>query len=184
MPEGDRLMDASGNLTDVSEFADFRYIRLISYLNPDVAIGAFAGAIDGAYALGVRNVSAGEPEKTVFLVDNSPFFGEELFALSWPAASNVNMFWADNGSTLELGAYYDSNGHVRIDAHPDEDFDPTAFAVDFVDGCWFALNDRTRNHVVDCSGSGTAETNPIVSWPWNGGENQMWRAATKGPGLG
>ena len=50
------------------------------------------------------------------------------------------------------------------------------FTVDFVDGCWFALNTYDRRMVVDIAGGATAEGSPIILFPWNGGDNQRWRA--------
>ena len=47
---------------------------------------------------------------------------------------------------------------------------------EFVEQCWFALNDPYHGAVVDISESGTGEGNPVISFSWNGGANQIWRA--------
>lgn len=165
-------MDAYGNLTEISEFSGGRRIRLISYLNEDVAIGGSMGTM-GWYALSVHNVSTGDPEQSIFVVHAAD---RGMFTLDWGAQHGNWMSWeGDASNTLQLEPLSDNLAGDRVN--------PPEFTVDFVNGCWFALNDPKRYYVVDCSGSGTNAGNPITFWRWNGGNNQIWRAATIGPGL-
>lgn len=169
-------MDAYGNLTDISEFSGNRLVRLISYMDEDIAIGGFSDS-QGNYSLGVHRLSAGNPEQSVFVADSGQLGVLNNFALQWSPAPGVFMMWGgDDATLLQLETFSDAGGW-----RPNS---PSVLTVDFRDGCWFALNNLLKNRVVDCSGSGTGEGNPIIGFPWNGGSNQIWRAATVGPGLG
>ena len=70
--------------------------------------------------------------------------------------------------TIKRGAMFMAQG---IKALPER-----MFTVDFVDGCWFALNTCDRVLVMDIMQSRTDEGTPIIGFGWNGGNNQRWRA--------
>ncbi|HEY1753149.1 MAG TPA: hypothetical protein VGG29_17970 [Caulobacteraceae bacterium] len=175
-------MDANGNLTDLSEFDGSRRIRLVSYMDENLAVGGFGGGLGGWYKLGIHHLSAGNPDQTLFLANGA---GPGAFSLAWVAAPGNYVSWEGQGSD---GALLLEPLAANNDPHPvgqDGDRIPLPqFTVDFVDGPWFALNDTRKDNVFDCSGSGQDEGNPIIPYHWNGGDNQRWRAATRGPGLG
>ena len=173
-------MDAYGNLTSVSEFSNGRRIRLISYMDPDIAFGLHASRPHGGgspfigeievlsleYLIGVQRLSSGGPDSSVLRAEAS---GGDTFTLAWDADPGCLLSWGD-------GSFQLSN-----DKSPLEDMSQgpeSRFTVDFVDGCWFALNNPDRNRVVDVSRFGTAERTPIIPFAWNGGDNQKWRAET------
>ena len=166
-------MDANGNLTDLSEFVSFRNIRLISALGDDIALGT-SPLEDGIFYAGVRHISAGSPEESVFVTETGSWAGL-TFQLGRP---DGRAYYLEQQGTHE---------RLRVAFHgwdgPYPPQMPPEFTADFFDGCWFALNNHDRTAVVDIAGSSTDEGTPIVMWPWNGGDNQKWRATTRGPGL-
>ncbi len=99
---------------------------------------------------------------------------ETTFSLSW----TDDPYWPSHkgtpGSRLRwTGWQFDvSNAADRDDASGGD----MQFVVDFVDGCWFALNNVFRNQVADIQGSSKHEKTPIIAFPSNGGHNQIWRA--------
>ncbi len=44
------------------------------------------------------------------------------------------------------------------------------------DGNWFALNNNDHKWVLDAKGARNADKTPIITWEWNNGDNQIWRA--------
>jgi|APAra7269097235_1048549.scaffolds.fasta_scaffold01420_12 hypothetical protein len=170
-------MDAYGNLTDLSEFANGRRLRLISYMDPDIAFGLHAARPSGGsgfmgevetlaleYFIGVRRMSLGDDGATVLVAEAAP---GGTFTLGWGADPGCLLIWGDGGFSL-------SNDRVPMD---DMSGDPsTRFTIDFVDGCWFALNNPDHDRVADIAGEHTDERTPIIPWSWNGGSNQIWRA--------
>jgi hypothetical protein len=163
-------MDPYGNLTTAAELAGGRRIRLISYLDPDVAIGCFDSSDgDGWPRLGVHRLSSGDPGRTIFQSGRLPHFTEGDFYLIWPDEA---------GCVVSMEG--DSDGCLTcIPITGGDDGDPPnypAFMVDFVNGCWFALNDPLGVQVVDVRESGTDEQTPVIAFRWNGGPNQIWRA--------
>lgn len=160
-------MDAYGNLTSIDEFLG-RSIRLISYLDPDVALGVFPPDADsnGAHCVRVHRLSSWDPNRTALMAYAA---GPTAFSLSPTDDLSQYLTW-------ETGA----NGLMLLQPMPDPGNGEIVFAppfeVDFVQDCWFALNNFDHSQVVDISESGTAESNPIISFPWNGGANQIWRA--------
>jgi hypothetical protein len=156
-------MDAAGNLTDISEFCgDMIDIRLISYLDPDVAFGT-SPLEGGTFYTAVRRLSAGSRGESIFITQPE---GSKRFALGRPDGRGYYVLPDEIGPRLKI-------------APPGMAGPKMFFTIDFVDGCWFALNDYDRSQVVDVSGSGMDEGNPITMWPWNGGDNQKWRASTR-----
>lgn len=162
-------MDAYGNLTSVDEFFGAT-IRLISYLDPDVALGVFPPDSDslGAHCVRVYRLSSGDPSRTRLTA-----YSASPIAFSLSPSDDLSQYL-----TWQTGA----NGLMLFQPMPDPGNGDLVFAppfkVDFVQDCWFALNNFDRDSVVDISESGTAEGNAIISFPWNGGANQIWRAQT------
>jgi hypothetical protein len=56
------------------------------------------------------------------------------------------------------------------------------FTVDMLDGgCWFALNSVDRRRVVDVQYGEARAGAELLAYPWNGGDNQKWRAQLMEP---
>ena len=170
-------MDAYGNLTNIDEFLVNRQIRLVSYLDPDCALGLQFDGEGGASAV-VSRISTDSPGNSIFIaIDATEEGGAGNFVLEWA------------GQYQGQGSYYlcsdDAHQQLYTNALPVLGpglTQPNQFLLNFVDGCWFNL-ELGSNLVVDVSESDTSQGNAIVSWESNGGQNQMWRAATMGPGL-
>ncbi|WP_291836725.1 hypothetical protein [Brevundimonas sp.] len=92
-------MDAYGNLTDLSEFANGRRLRLISYMDPDIAFGLHAARPSGGsgfmgevetlaleYFIGVRRMSLGDDGATVLVAEAAP---GGTFTLGWAPIPDV-----------------------------------------------------------------------------------------------
>lgn len=161
-------MDAYGNLTSIDEFSGNKRIRLISYLDPDVALGVFPPTPDssGWSVAAVHRLSAGSGGQTLMRVNA---LGRSAFSLAWDGDTSQYLSWEGTASdqlVLEQLTQPQDGDHIA----------PPEFAVDFVEQCWFALNDPYHGAVVDISESGTGEGNPVISFSWNGGANQIWRA--------
>lgn len=163
-------MDAYGNLTSAAEFVSGRTIRLISYLDTDVAMGGFGPSEpNGSPWVGVHRVSSGNPGCTTFSTGALPGFGANAFYVQWMG---------------EAGCYLSMEGQaddalIFLPPTGGDDGDPPwipGFLVNFVDGCWFNLTDFDQIQVVDVSESNTNEQNPIIAFKPNGGDNQKWRA--------
>jgi hypothetical protein len=161
-------MDAAGNITDASEFGNRRF-RLISYLDPDAAVGVIGG--EDVYTCRVHRLSSGNPILTIFrgvFTVNPPWFVGLRFA--WDRVPSYTIDAAPDGSATVLKTSPISSMWVT----------PL-----FVNGPWFLLADRLiipgeGYRVLDCSESDTSESNPILWWERNDGDNQKWRAATAG----
>ncbi len=194
-------MDGRGNLTDASEFRSGKLIRLISYLDPDIALGVHASRPGWNFAdiensmktcrklvssIAVQKVSSGDPHSTMLRASTRD---PDTFSLAWEtdpfiiAESNDYaglpfVYWPGKGDS------YESRGKQLALSNPMDPINQgrqmmrAGFTVDFVDGCWFALNNSEHGVVVDISGSGTEENTPIIAFAWNGGHNQIWRAQT------
>jgi hypothetical protein len=171
-------MDAYGNITDISEFAGGRRVRFVSYLNPKVNIG----------------VSDSAPLTQPALVTTQSLDDSTVFCAQTESPGRFSLisqaFW-------RRYVTWDPDDHDRLTVQ-DVGAAPI-FTVDFVDGCWFALNNASKDRVVDVyrgtENGGTWDTGgdgqrppfyatiPIIAFAWNGGANQIWRANTTGPGI-
>lgn len=160
-------MDAYGNLTRVDEFFA-RSLRLISYLDPDVALGVFPPDDDslGAHCVRVHRLSSGDPDRSVLMAYSA---GPVAFSLSPGNDLSQYLTWQTGNNGLMLLQPMPDPGNGQLVFAP-------PFELDFVQGCWFALNNADHSCVVDVSESGTAQRNPIIPFEWNGGANQIWRA--------
>lgn len=91
---------------------------------------------------------------------------ETQFQLRWAESPNLYLGWNMSNDALRLTAdEYAING-LR-----------TIFTIDDLDPSpWFALNNFEKSRVVDVRRSEMYDGNHILSFPWNGGDNQKWRA--------
>lgn len=180
-------MDQYGNLTDVSEFANGRRIRLISRLDQEVALGLHsfwpAPATGGSGVIGalirsvapplnssvsVHRLSLGSNDTAVLRADAV----DGGFTLSWADQPGCFLYWTDG----QFGLFDDRpQPSLLSSVMGDQSYDKT-FTIDWVDGCWFALNNHDHSRVADVRGASSDERTPIVSFGWNGGDNQIWRA--------
>jgi len=162
-------MDAYGNLTTAAEFLTGRRVRLISYLDPDVAMGVTGVGDDGWSIVGVHRLSNGSPNETVFIAGTPEGNKSGMFYLAWAS-----------DTTQALSMEGDSSGQLNLEPiSPSIDGDPTyypLFQAQWQNGPWFVLSAFGSSDVVDISESGTGEGNPIISFQANGGGNQTWRA--------
>ena len=142
-------------------------VRFFSFLSADIVLG-----IDGpkndphSGKTAVKHLSAGNKSHvTTFIIETAE---DDAFRLKWGDHSKYYLSWMGNGLALAL---HDALGH-----RPGQDPADSLFAVDPVkDGTWFALNNRKHQAVLDISQSDTKENNVIIQFPWNGGDNQVWR---------
>lgn len=192
-------MDKYGNLTDRSEFSKDNLIRLVSYLDPDVALGVHASRpgwdmndIEGSMSrcrklnasVGVHKISAGDPNFTSML--RASRRDGETFTLAWENDPFITLNTQYGGKPFLYwpnGDQYEAKGKQMLLSNPMDQGEgvnmiQNGFTIDFVDGCWFALNNPDHNLVADITESRTAENTAIVAFPWNGGHNQIWRAQT------
>jgi hypothetical protein len=162
-------MDPYGNLTTGAELAGGRRIQLISYLDPDVAMGCFDDPTGGWPRLGVHRLSSGDPGRATFQTGNLP---------AYPAGDFYILWTAEAGTAVSMEG--DSDGCLTcIPVTGGDDGDPPyypVFKAVFVNGCWFQLFDSMGEQAVDIRESGTDEQNPIIPFKSNGGSNQIWRA--------
>jgi len=173
-------MDANGNITAQTEMFGRRF-RLISYLDPDVAVGV-QGTADTGYTCGVVRMSSGlDPANTIFTGFPVP-----------PASGTwtyLSIVW-DRDQTYALG----SNGtNAILTKLKKNTFAGSPLQCYTVTSPWFVLAlmpdppppvvPQYTNLLLDCSESNTSQGNPILWFTRNGGDNQTWRATTVGPGL-
>ncbi|WP_291836724.1 hypothetical protein [Brevundimonas sp.] len=162
-------MDAYGNLTTDDEFLTGRRIRLISYLDPDVAMGVTGDTDTGWSGVGVHRLSNGSPNETIFIAGVAAGSKSRMFYLAW--GSDPNQALSMEG---------DSTGRLTLEPISQSiDGDPTyypEFQAQWQNGPWFVLSAFGSSQVVDISESGTGENNPIIAFQANGGGNQTWRA--------
>ena len=142
-------------------------VRFFSFLGADIVLGISGPKKDphvGQSA--VKHLSAGNKSHvTTFIIEAA---GDDGFRLKWGEHPKFYLSWMGNGLALAL---HDALGH-----RPGQDPADSLFAVDAVkDGSWFALNNRKHQAVLDISQSDTTENNVVIQFPWNGGDNQVWR---------
>ena len=139
-------------------------VRFVSYLtaHPGSKDTTYVlGVIDG-FVLGLRRLSMADDDTTIFYVDGD-----------WP---NFRLYSGqDRSKFLRWGnpqseLLFSNNKNFLIPAATSFTLSPAK-----VDP-WFALYDW-QNHrwVVDVAASHTDDKSRIVSWTWNGGDNQIWR---------
>lgn len=161
-------MDAYGNLTSDDEFLTGRRIRLISYLDPDVALGVI-GNENGWSDAGVHRLSNGSTDETIFIAGVAEGSKSRMFYLAWVSDPYQALSMEGNAA----------GGLRLVPISPSDDGDPTyypEFQAQWQNGCWFVLSAFGTSQVVDICKSGTAEKTPVIAFQANGGANQTWRA--------
>ena len=167
------MPDDYGNLLGIGDFTTGLEVRFHSYLDSEHLV--LACAENSSCRL--HDLRAG------------PAWLDSLFRIEARAGGLFGIWLPGNWDQLQVLARTEA-GHgtisrqqIRIDSHHTRLF-PTPdapasrnFAVDMLDGgCWFALNNATREGVFDVA-YGRAEAGADVQlYPWNGGNNQRWRA--------
>ena len=126
-------MDAYGNLTTDDEFLTGRRIRLISYLDPDVAMGVTGDTDTGWSGVGVHRLSNGSPNETIFIAGVAAGSKSRMFYLAW--GSDPNQALSMEG---------DSTGRLTLEPISQSiDGDPTyypEFQAQWQNGPWFVLS--------------------------------------------
>jgi hypothetical protein len=149
--------------------------RLVSYFTTDPASEKYvlgcepyysSQRLEG-YGLVLRQLSKANNDYTTFY-----FAGESDgsgFRLKWGQDQSLFLTFINVRNQL----YLNSDPLYRA-AHY------SIFTIDAVknDDTWFALNNFNKQWVVDVKGATTADKTPCISWQWNGGDNQVWRAET------
>lgn len=181
-------MDAFSNLDSFADFTDGMRIRLVSRLDPDVVLGVKTatdpsrpGLIFGETAE-VQRLSTDDPSTSELTVFTTAPFPRELspnsVLLLWCTPDGSGYFYP-LGFPTERGApisMVDGVDDFQLRNDEDRRLAMPESTIDFVDGCWFALNNYDRSMVADVYESGTTSGNQIICFPWNGGDNQIWRA--------
>lgn len=144
-------------------------VRFISYLNPDCILGA-TGSEWGHRTNNpvLKNLSTTNNSTTIWVIEAGV---DGLFKVRWPQESDSYLRFM--------------GGRMPMVICPDPSLPRTLkgefskmgmFRADPVkDGNWFALNQYDGEKVMDVSGCSTAAGTPIIAFPWNGGDNQIWR---------
>ena len=158
------MPDAYGNLLSQAEFANGVRIRLHSYLDSENLVLALN--LDGCF---VHNLSSGlAPDTTIFTCDQIDG-GFVLSQQEVEYGGPLMVWWGP-------GAVYTPDALLSSDATQSGEPSQRVFTVDFVNGCWFALNNYDHSYVADIYESDTTEGTTIQPYHWNGGDNQIWRA--------
>lgn len=169
-------MDAAGNFTSMADFKTGHVVRFTSYLDPNVILGmrgnpGAQGATSAAWDAVVRHVDDGgsvQEHTWLIVVDDAG-----MLRLGYLDDDGMQLGWVDSPGFPTYMTMQDSrtpDGYVYV-----VDPDLTRFTIDWVDGCWFALNNHDRTRVIDVAESDTAVGANIIGFRWNGGDNQKWR---------
>lgn len=146
-------------------------VRFHSYLGAEYILGVGVGP-QNRLVTQLKHLSVDNNSETTFIV--APGEAQNCFKLTWgrdPTMYLVSEFvprrqlWLTNQDNLVN--YHGWNPSSAV----------SHFAIDPVkDGRWFALNNQYKTTVVDLAAGLTAHNTPIYFWPWNSGDNQVWRA--------
>jgi hypothetical protein len=147
--------------------ADGGRLRLVSYLSTNdtkYVIGCVpmygTNRIEG-YRTVLRPAANINDDTATFILRTDPLG----FRLYWAQDPKWFLTWINTRINLYLN---------WADNYLDHTY--SIFTVDSVkDGNWFALNNYNHQWVVDVDHSGTADNTKVISWEWNGGDNQIWR---------
>jgi hypothetical protein len=158
------MPDAYGNLISQADFAGRVRVRLHSYLDSENLVLGLQ--LNGAYIHNLTNGPA--PDATIFTceqIDGGFVLSQQEAEFGGP----LMLWWGP-------GALYTPEELLRSDTVTSSEPDQRIFTVDFVNGCWFALNNFDHSYVADVKQSVTTEGNDVIPFHWNGGDNQIWRA--------
>lgn len=80
--------------------------------------------------------------------------------------------WNDNASLYACFTPDDE----RISLRPIDVHDPSfIIKLDNVGDGWVAINNSKKDRVFDAKGGAPVSGTPVIQYPWNGGDNQMWQ---------
>lgn len=141
-------------------------VRFISGLNPDCVLGATGSNWGRTVNQTVlRNLSTTNNSSTEWIIEAG---SDGLFKVKWVPEGTYLQFMSKLGPLL-------------VDPDPAqssfEQFRKNALlrADPVRDGNWFALNRYDGDQVMDVRRSDTLAGTSVISFPWNGGDNQIWR---------
>lgn len=81
-------------------------------------------------------------------------------------ADSPQIFLANNTRDDAMRLVSEQNSHGQSTLFTIDDLDPSP---------WFALNNADKSRVADISQSFMVNNRYVISFPWNGGDNQKWR---------
>lgn len=168
-------MDAAGNFTSMADFKTGQVVRFISYLDPNLCIGT-----DGDQRLPVTTTDPwAQPWAAVVRhIDDDGSDSHKSWQITVDDQGFLRLGWLDD-MIGQLTWFSTNTPSDLITVQDPKDYRDRVnllrFTIDWVDGCWFALNNYDHSRVVDVSGSLTNRGNPVVGYKWNGGDNQKWR---------
>ncbi len=144
-------------------------VRFISYLNPDCILGATGSEFGTKPNNAVlKNLSTTNNSTTIWAIEAGV---DGLFKVRWTQEKDSYLKSMGGLSPMLIGS------DLSLVRTLKGEFSKMGmFRADPVkDGNWFALNQYDGNRVMDVRGSSTAAGTQILSYPWNGGDNQIWR---------
>jgi hypothetical protein len=138
-------------------------VRLVSYLttHPESKDTTYVlGLVDG-FGLALRHLSLANDDSTTFYLDGDwsdfrMYAGQDRSKFLMWGNPQSDFRFSNNKNFLVPQVTFLSIDAVKADP-------------------WFALYDWNHQWVVDVAASHTADKSRIVSWKWNGGDNQIWR---------
>lgn len=149
--------------------ANGQKVRFHSKFDANLVLSATYGP---EYCCAVYHLQNGPaPHKTVFEVESvGTDGGFSLCLRNLPdGCEDMRLMWFWPTSEYKVG--YLALNPTRVHSGGDD-----YFFIDPLGDPWFALNNYRRNRVVDIYGSETYDGARIDAFPWNGGDNQWWRA--------
>jgi hypothetical protein len=156
-------------------------VRFFSYLGADNILGLEPDRF-GWPRTALKHMSTDNNASTMFFVEAAE---KDCFRLRWTQSvqgtSPAYLSWASAYRQLvpviSPSQYRPPANHWDWeDKGISPSSDGTLFRVDAVkDGNWFALNNLWRQEVLDIDHGITARNTLIYAFPWNGGDNQIWR---------
>ena len=168
----------ASNLLKDSDFLNGTMVRFVSYIDPDIVLGLTAPRVQtyNNYltnrGVGVRHRSKlGNSNEGVWMIASDQGTG-------LPASECIPGFQIVSNAQSNLYlTNIENNLYTALSDVQPPDVNCGFWFVDWVkDGTWFALNNKDHSRVFDISRSDTTEGNDVILFPWNGGDNQVWRA--------
>lgn len=138
-------------------------VRFHAYLDPgnEWVIGRVLEMYNGIGQAGIFPLRGCNDNTSLW----SPYYiNETQFRLRWVEAPYLYLMWGIEGDSLGITSeeYAHGNG--------------TLFTIDDLDPSpWFALNNFNKSQVADISEGMMAPGRYVITFPWNGGDNQKWR---------
>ena len=138
-------------------------VRFVSYLttHPEAKDKTYVLGIADGFELVLRHLSLADDASTTFYVDGG---WSDLRLYSGQDRSKF-VIWGNPQDDLR----FSNNKNFLIPQ-------ATFLSIEAVKADpWFALYNWNRQWVVDVAASHTDDKSRVVSWKWNGGDNQIWR---------